>query len=567
MQSVDSKKIESLRQKIEFLYPDHDASLIVKELVSVLGIHTSPNYSGKKSKGLWDQATSVLITYADNLNQNGKRPLQTLKEFCDKELAGAFSHIHLLPFYPWTSDDGFSVQDYSGVGAEFGTWDDVSKLSERFALMFDLVLNHCSAKHQWFQDYLAGKEYALNYFIEADPKIDYSQVTRPRSLPLLTEFATSRGPRHIWTTFSADQVDLNFKEPGVLIELVRVLMLYLNRGAKIIRFDAPTYLWKELGTTCVSLPQTHSVMQVFRQIAEMSAPDLIVLSETNVPHSENVSYFGNGNEAHMVYNFALPPLLLHGFVTETSQYLNDWVASLGSVPAGCTFLNFTASHDGIGVRGIKGITPDEDLDRLVGWVNERGGRISTRRVSDGSDIPYELNITYFDALGSTKDETSELQVRRFIGSQLTAMALRGIPAIYFQSLIAGQNDYEGLKNSGRARSINRRKWSDKSLAEHLDLSFSSRIFSEIKTALRARKEIPALHPEAEQHTLNLGSAVFAIERRAADSHFLHVLNLSSQKTEKISLPEGNWKNPLVGKMVSGSMDLLPGEAAWLVEGA
>ena len=188
---------------------------------------------------LWSQRDVVLITYADQVRREGISPLQAQLDFLiDHALDDEIRCVHLLPFCPYTSDDGFSVVDYLQVDPDSGTWDDIANMGDSFDLMFDLVLNHCSQKHEWFQRYLSGDPEYADYFIDQDPEADLSQVVRPRSLPLLTEFDSADGVKHVWTTFSADQVDLNYANPRVMLAMLQTLVEYAKRGARIIRLDA-----------------------------------------------------------------------------------------------------------------------------------------------------------------------------------------------------------------------------------------------------------------------------------------------------------------------------------------
>ena len=344
-----------------------------------------------------------------------------------------------------------------------------------------------------------------SYFIEVDPAADLSAVVRPRSLPLLTAVTTPAGKRLVWTTFSDDQIDLNFANPDVLFELLDILLFYISMGARIIRLDAIAYLWKRIGTPCIHLPETHEVVKLFRDFLELVAPDVLLLTETNVPQPENYSYFGNGDEAHAVYQFALPPLLLHALQSGTSKYLTAWASALPVLPAGCAVLNFTASHDGIGVRPLQGLLPDEEIRTLVERVRTLGAEVSTQRNSDGSDSPYELNITYFDAMRGNGDP-DPLHVQRFLCSQTIPMVLKGIPAVYFHSLTATPNDVEGVKRTGRARSINRRKWSQNELEDALkdEKSPAARVFREYTRLLQLRAQHAAFHPDGAQRILEYG---------------------------------------------------------------
>ena len=362
----------------------------------------------KRNKpAFFSQEDIVLITYGDSLKKAGQAPLATLHEFASNYLKEAISTIHFLPFFPYSSDDGFSVMDFFAIDPDLGSWENVGRISHDFQLMLDYVVNHFSAESQWFADYLADKKGFEDFDIEVDPSIDLSRVTRPRSLPLLSEYRKQDGRRvHLWTTFSADQIDFNFRSLNVLAKMIEVLLFYVQQGATILRQDAIAYLWKKIGTACIHLPQTHAMVKLFRAILDMVAPDVMILTETNVPHAENISYFGDGrDEAQMVYNFPLPPLLFFTFVKEDATVLSDWAKGLHLKSPDTTFFNFTASHDGIGVRPLEGILPPSEIDALVEIVKTSEGRISYKRNPDGSDSPYELNITYVDAILADKNST------------------------------------------------------------------------------------------------------------------------------------------------------------------
>ncbi|MBX3061710.1 MAG: sugar phosphorylase [Anaerolineae bacterium] len=467
---------------------------------------------------LWSQTDAVVICYADHLHRDDgtQTPLAALHDFLARHCQDAVSTVHLLPFYPYTSDDGFSVSDYRAVNAEAGTWADVAALQATFKLMFDLVINHTSVSHDWFQAFLRDEAPYNDYYIALDPATDVSQVTRPRTHPLLTPFETRAGIRYVWTTFSEDQVDLNFSHPDVLLEMIEVLLFYIERGAQIIRLDAIAYLWKEIGTTCIHLPQTHEVVRLFRDVLESVAPNVLLLTETNVPHDENMSYFGDGtDEAQMIYNFALPPLLVHTLQTGDANALTSWADSLELPSEQTTFFNFTASHDGIGVRPATGLLTPEQITRMIERVKAHGGRISEKRNADGSTSPYEMNIVYFDALSAPDDP---LAVDRFICSQAIMLALQGIPGIYLHSLLGSRNWQEGVEETGRARSINRQKLDVETLEAELKEagSIRARVFSRYLDLLKQRRSNPAFHPNANQRVLYVGTSIFALERTALD---------------------------------------------------
>jgi sucrose phosphorylase len=462
---------------------------------------------------------SLLITYGDQVQTQNEKPLQTLNKFCEKYLTNVVSGIHILPFYPWTSDDGFSVVDYRRIDPALGTWGDVSAM-QNFRLMFDGVINHISSQSEWFQGFLQDDPHYRDYFITINGEPDLSQVVRPRVLPLLTTFETPSGEKKVWTTFSADQIDLNFKNPEVLLEILDILLLYIERGATFIRLDAIAYLWKEIGTTCIHLPQTHHVIQFLRAAINEVAPHLHLITETNVPHTDNISYFGDGtNEAQLVYNFALPPLTLHTFHTGDARVLSDWARTLTLPSDKTTFFNFLASHDGIGLNPARGILSNADIDSLVNKVIEHGGLISYKHNADGTQSPYEMNINYFDALSNpNRNESMDLQVDRFIAAQAIMLSIIGVPGIYFHSLFGSRGWLAGVQQTGRNRTINREKLQLDELQDQLadNNSLRFKVFTRYSQLLKARSSASAFHPHGMQKILDLHSSLFAIERVSPD---------------------------------------------------
>jgi sucrose phosphorylase len=513
IKNVDIHALERIRSRINRLYGPNEAERLLERMVALIGRY-GVGLEGFSLAERWDETTSVLITYGDMVKGTDEAPLRVLKRFADRYLGGAINTIHFLPFFSYSSDDGFSVIDYREIDLELGSWDDVQEVGRGFRLMFDLVLNHVSRKSKWFADYVANIAPYRDYFIEVDPETDLSAVTRPRALPLLTPVHTQHGDTHVWSTFSDDQMDLDFSNPDVLFEILDILLFYIANGATIIRLDAIAYLWKQVGTSCIHLNQTHEVVKLMRDLLDMVAPEVVLLTETNVPHRENISYFGKGDEAHMVYQFSLPPLLLHGLVNGTAAYLTKWAATLGDLPPGCTYYNFTASHDGIGVRPLQGLVPDEELERLAELVKSLGGHVSTKANSDGSESPYELNITYFDALGENPETVTDLHIERFLCSQTVAMELRGVPAVYFHSLTATRNNYAGVEETGRARTINRRKWQEEELQSLIDDSQSctARVMREYLHRLQLRSQHKVFHPDAQQEIIDFGPELFVVKR-------------------------------------------------------
>ncbi|HEX6269507.1 MAG TPA: sugar phosphorylase [Anaerolineales bacterium] len=486
------------------------------------------------SSGELTERDSILITYGDQVQRPGEEPLQTLSTFCNRYLDGVVNGVHILPFYPWTSDDGFSVKDYRKVDPALGNWSDISALGDHFRLMFDAVINHASVQHDWFQAFLRDDPQYRDYFIVVKGNPDLSQVIRPRALPLLTEFDTSSGIKQVWTTFSEDQVDLNFQHPDVLLEITDTLLFYAAQGAHFIRLDAIAYLWKEIGTSSIHLPQTHRIIRLFRSVLDAVAPHVMLITETNVPHSENISYFGDGrDEAQMVYNFALPPLVLHTCYTGNSKVLSEWAAEL-KLPSGqTTFFNFLASHDGIGINPARGILSDSEIDTLIERAIQHGGLVSYKNYAGGVQIPYELNINYFDALSNpSAEESLSTQVDRFLTAQAIMLALVGVPGIYFHSLFGSRSWHEGVGQTGRNRTINRQKFDLATLESELADQSSLRyhVYNRYAQLLRARSSSSAFDPHGRQQVVDAGVGLFALLRVSADAsqHVLCLHNISDQ---------------------------------------
>ena len=525
----------------------------------------------KQKDHFFSQRDTVLITYGDSLKSEGQAPLMTLHDFAAARLADVFSAVHILPFCPYSSDDGFSVMDYHAVNPEFGNWEHIEAIGRHFELMFDLVINHVSAQSRWFENYRQAREGFTDLAIEVAPGTDLSMVTRPRSLPLLTAVNKADGRQvHVWTTFSADQIDLNFSSPDVLALMVEVLLFYVRQGAGIIRLDAIAYLWKAVGTACIHLPQTYDVVRVFRRVLDAVAPDVILISETNVPHAENISYFGNGRDlAQMVYNFTLPPLLLHTFIKGDAVLLREWVAGLRLDCDTTTYFNFTASHDGIGVRPLEGIVPREEIDNIITRVNKNGGQVSYKRNPDGTDSPYELNISYIDALADPDGESETVLADKFICAQAIQLSLPGVPAIYIHSLLGSRNWTAGVQQTGRARSVNREKLAAADLDAQLARadSFRSRIFFRYCDLIRTRRRQAAFHPNAGLETLDLGPRVLAIKRYCETQRLFAIFNISRDPVT-VRLPEADLPAPLTD-LVSGlvmapdAIRLAPYQFAWL----
>jgi sucrose phosphorylase len=521
----------------------------------------------------WDQRDALMICYGDSIVKEGEAPLRTLKHWLDMHADGAITGVHILPFYPWSSDDGFAVIDYLQVNEKLGTWDDVLSIGAKYTLMADLVINHCSSSSEWFRNFCDGRDPGRDYFVTASPQDDLSLVVRPRTSPLLREVETAEGLRHVWCTFSHDQVDLNFRNPEVLKRMVEVVRHYLDNGVRVFRLDAVAFLWKELGTNCLNLRETHEVVRLLRTLVEHARGDAMLITETNIPNQQNLSYFGNGNEAHCVYNFSLPPLLVNTLVTGDCAHLKQWMMSMPPSLAGTAYFNFIASHDGIGLRPAEGLLSDEELQQLIETMQRFGGEVSYRALEGGESKPYEVNISLFDALQGTTAGADDRGLERFVCAHAIMLALEGIPGIYIHSLFGTRNDYERFARTGQKRAINRRQWSAKELYALLDdgNTHHARVFRAIMSLLSLRQRQAAFHPNATQFTLHLGNQLFGFWRQSMDRRqsIFCISNISPEAQtlylNDINLIEAQeWSDIITGEPCNRSeMTLEPYRTVWI----
>jgi sucrose phosphorylase len=567
MSSHTSYKKKDIKTRLLALYTEQEAdsaSIMIEKLIT--SYHDKIDSTPYKMT----QEDVILITYGDQVIEPGEEPLQTLRKFLDERVKGLINTVHILPFYPYSSDDGFSVIDYKDVSPRMGSWDDIQALSDNYNLMFDGVINHISQYSYWFKSFLENNPKYANFFVEVDPSVDLSQVVRPRALPLLHSYHDIEDKsRFVWTTFSKDQVDLNYANPAVLIAVLDVLLFYVQKGAKLIRLDAIAFLWKEIGTDCIHLPQTHEVIQLMREVIHKVAPEVVIITETNVPHDENISYFGSGDdEAQMVYNFALPPLAAHTILSGDTEALTQWARSLSLPSDKVCFFNFIASHDGCGVRPVADLLSEAELGRIIENVQANGGHVSYRAMSDGGKAPYELNASFIDIVASESDDIA-LRAKKFMLVQALKLAMPGVPGVYFHSLVGSTSDKDGVRRSGVLRSINREKLNYDYLAEELEQEGSLRamIFGEYKHLLSLRQVEDAFNPYGDFEVLDLVEGLFAIRRVSKEGRFdiLAINNFTNQpicfqlpsyiKEDAIELLEN--------KIILSNVDIAPYQTMWI----
>lgn len=519
------------------IYPDRDGDELSNGIVAAFWPDGSmPRKRGRRpGNAMWSERDALLITYGNSITDGTYKPLDLLHDFLLRRMKGVVNSVHILPFFPYTSDDGFAVTDFRSVNPQLGDWADINRIAQDFQLMSDLVLNHVSSQGAWFNDYRQGKPPYDRFFFEALPSDDLRSVVRPRTTPLLQEIETVHGPRHLWCTFSHDQIDLDFRNPEVLLEFLRIIRLHVDNGVRVIRLDAVAFLWKEVGSPSIHLPQTHAVVKLMRLLCDYADERIILLTETNVPKAENLSYFGVYDEAHAIYNFPLPPLVLHAMLSGTAAYLKRWQRAMPPAPLGCTYLNFTASHDGIGMRPAEGLLPHDAQREMIETVRQAGALVSMRTMPDGTEAPYEINTTFFEATKRTCAGLETFHFERFICSQTIIMSLEGIPAFYIHAMLATPNDHAGVERRGMNRAINRHLWDYPTLNSLLDdpLSPQSRVLAALSRLLQIRARQAAFHPNATQFTIPLEDRVFGVWRQSLDRRqsIFALHNVSSDAVE------------------------------------
>ncbi|MFT5936618.1 MAG: sucrose phosphorylase [Pseudohongiellaceae bacterium] len=578
MEELDNPQRElehRVREHLAFIYPSLEDDSYLSQLIAEMSLGRNLQIP-EPHQNNWDETDNILITYGNSIMNNDELPLHTLHNFLNRHLKDSIKSVHILPFFPFSSDDGFSVMDYLEVNPSLGEWEDIEAIGKDYRLMSDLVLNHMSSRSRWFDNFKKRVDPGKDYFAEANPADDYSAVVRPRNSSLLSKIDTADGERHVWCTFSPDQVDLNFKNPQVLLEFVRIIRKYLNHGVAIFRLDAVAFLWKEPGTPCIHLQQTHEIIKLLRTLIEHFFPEVVLICECNVPNRENLTYFGNANEAHIIYNFSLPPLLLYTLLSGDCRHLKTWIMSMPPAQSGTAYLNFIASHDGIGLRPLDGLINDSDRDQLVATIKNFGGKITMRKAREGYDKPYELNIALFDALkGTIASGEDGWGLERFICAHVIMLALEGIPAVYIQSLFGSRNDYRRLEHTGRNRSINRHIWQIDDLEQTLadKDSTHAKVFEELTRLIGIRKQQSAFHPNATQFTLHLGTEVFAFWRQSMnrDQSIFCLSNVTDQ-VQLVNLADINlistdsWRDLISDENIAdlgSQLHLQPYQTLWI----
>ncbi len=516
---------------------------LAKELINIIG----KKRKFKKpifAKNLWSEDDIMLITYGDSISKNEEKPLLTLNNFLNKELKNLFSIVHILPFFPYSSDDGFAVKDYYSVNQNLGDWKAINEISKNFKLMSDLVINHMSSESKWFKNFQNDKGKGKDFFLKVDPMIDLNKIFRPRANDVRKLINIKGEDINVWCTFSHDQIDFDFRNSEVLKEFVSIIKFYLDNGIKLLRLDAIAFIWKQKNTRCINLNQTHEIVRLFRTLIDYCYDDIVILTETNILKRENLSYFGNSNEAHWIYNFSLPPLLIYTMMTGDCTRLRQWLMTMPPTQNGTAYLNFISSHDGIGLRPAEGILNEKELDTLVNSIVKLGGKISSRKTPQGKLAAYEMNISLVDAFSGDQKGFDEFSLERFMCAHAIMLSLEGVPAIYINALVGTKNDNIGYEKTNMNRTINRFKWNINELKSILEDKNSHHYikFNALKRLIKIRRNQPAFHPNADQYTLQLNKKIFGFYRQSLDrKQTIFCLSNVSKKHHSISLIDLNIK--------------------------
>ncbi len=539
MKQIDSeKKLDRLNlcKLLETIYSDNtteEINFISNQLLQILDDFSEKSaYEEISNKERWNESHSVLITYADSIYKNGEATLITLRDLLSNYFGSLSKVVHILPFLKSTSDGGFAVSSYDSLEEKFGSWDDLKSISKNHDLMADLVLNHVSSSHPWVQEFIKSQEPGISNVFSPNQNLDWSKVVRPRSSSLFSQIKTEDGPKQVWTTFGPDQIDLNWHNPKMNLEFLNLIISYLSNGIKWFRLDAVGFIWKESGTTCLHLPKAHSIVKILRVLLNNLLNDGVLITETNVPQKENLSYLIPEDEAHMAYNFPLPPLLLEAIITSRADILNTWIFDWPKLPNDTTLFNFTASHDGVGLRALEGLMNEQRINDLLINCEKRGGLVSHRRLSNGEDKPYELNISWWSAMEDSGRDSNRYQFERFILTQLLVMALKGVPAFYLPALLASENDIKNFSMTGQRRDLNREKFKSDNLLSVLNNpeSNANKNLKYLSKAMDVRSNLKQFHPISEMKCLSKGrSDIVVIKRGKGPRSIFAIHNMTDNK--------------------------------------
>ena len=563
----NKKSLEKIFNKI-YKSENNINKFYIREIIYLINKY---NKNRKKEDLKINESTSLVICYGNSVTDGNKKSLKVFNKFYMKYLKNNFDSVHFLPFYPSSSDSGFAVKDHYKIEPRLGSWKDVKLISKNCNLMADLVINHSSARGLWFSNFLKNKSPGKDYFFTVDKNFNSKKVIRPREHELLKKIKLSNKTKYLWRTFSPDQIDLNFKNPKVLIRFIKIIFNLINNGVRIFRLDAIAYLWKENGNTCINHTNTHNIIKFIRLVCNLLKTECIIITETNLPEKENLSYFGNNDEANWIYNFSLAPILVYSLLFEDSNKITKWSKNFPIAKLNNNYLNFIASHDGIGMRPIEGILSTNTQKKFLSRLKKNGGEFSYRKVQGVKKKVYEANITLFNAFKySDFDKSGIFGFERYMAAHTIMISFDGIPAIYFNSMFGNSNDNSKYIISGNKRDLNRYRWNKDKIEDHLkdQNSKQNKYYKNMSNILAIRSKQKAFHPNAIRKTLKLGSNFFGIKRVSTDNKqsIYCITNMTSKlqllKVNKNIFYKRNLFNSKLTKK-SGKIQFDPFQTVWL----
>ena len=563
----NEKSLEKIFNKI-YKSENNINKFYIREIIYLINKY---NKNRKKEDLKINESTSLVICYGNSVTDGNKKSLKVFNKFYKKYLKNNFDSVHFLPFYPSSSDSGFAVKDHYKIEPRLGSWKDVKLISKNCNLMADLVINHSSARGLWFSNFLKNKSPGKDYFFTVDKNFNSKKVIRPREHKLLKKIKLSNETKYLWRTFSPDQIDLNFKNPKVLIRFIKIIFNLINNGVRIFRLDAIAYLWKENGNTCINHTNTHNIIKFIRLVFNLLKTECIIITETNLPEKENLSYFGNNDEANWIYNFSLAPILVYSLLFEDSNKITKWSKNFPIAKLNNNYLNFIASHDGIGMRPTEGILSTNTQKKFLIRLKKNGGEFSYRKVQGVKKKVYEANITLFNAFKcSDFDKSGIFGFERYMAAHTIMISFDGIPAIYFNSMFGNSNDNSKYIISGNKRDLNRYRWNKDKIEDHLkdQNSKQNKYYKNMSNILAIRSKQKAFHPNAIRKTLKLGTNFFGIKRVSTDNkQSIYCITNMTSKLQLLKLNKNIFykrklfKSKLTKK--SGKIQFDPFQTVWL----
>lgn len=580
---------ERLKLALQAVYGDSSAT-IYEKVVAIAEDFSKrrANSQGNGFKSL-SQKDMALICYADHVVSTEFSPIQTLgKVLKEYGISDKLPITHILPFYPWDTDRGFSVKDYYSVNPGYGTWEDIKELGTYTKLMFDFVANHASIENPLVQkalisdhispedseckEYLPYKDFVISYTEDNKPsEEDLKQLSRPRNFPVLTKYRVVKndenrkvailgekkeeenvlGEGYVWTTFSRAklddgseetcQIDINYNNPNVFVESVKILLFYVEQSAKLVRLDAIGYIWKKIGSSSLHEPECHKILEALGSVLRIAAPEVITISEVNEPQVNAFTYIGNKEhpEADLAYQFSHFPLAVHAVLTEQSNFYQEWLKTI-SVFGAHQFTTVLGSHDGIGMKPARGLLPEEELERLCKiLVEEHQGKPNFAVLPGGKKIIYEVCATPWCIINNPHtNENFDTQLQRYLAVTAMGLCIPGIPAIYWNGLF-GMKNYLPEGGLDENRTVNREIFDYIALKDLLDNETSEihRCFQAVKYLLATRAKEQAFHPHTKlTPVVNDSSQVVSclLDYAAENSQILAVTNVAKQQC-KITL--------------------------------